>query len=73
MGGTEEICEETSAYVTCYLCVGSTGGTYMCLDGVFSGVLAACVEVCAVRVVVPSSMFCAVGVPCVGSHTKSDN
>ena len=47
---------------------GSIGGTYVWLDGVFSGVLAACVVVCVVRVVVSRAVFCLVGVPCVGSR-----
>ena len=35
-------------------------------SGVLSGVLAACVVVCAIRAVVSRSVFCPVGVPCVG-------
>jgi hypothetical protein len=35
-------------------------------NGVLSGVLAACVVVCAVLAVVSRSVFCPVGVPCVG-------
>ena len=35
-------------------------------NGVLSGVLAACVMVCAVRAVVSRSVLCPVGVPCVG-------
>jgi hypothetical protein len=64
---TEGLCEETSAYVICILCGVVYGGTYMWLDGVFSGVLAACVVVCAVHVVVTRSVFCLVGVPYVVS------
>jgi len=66
-GKKEEMCEETSAGVVSISCGLVCGGTYVWLDGVLSGVLAACVVVCAVRAVVTRSVFCSVGVPCVGS------
>jgi len=40
------------------------------LYGVFSGVRAACVLVCAVCAVVSSSVICSIGVPCVGSLAR---
>jgi hypothetical protein len=64
------MCEETSACVVCISCGVVYGGTYVWLDDVFSGVLAACVVVCAVRVVVSRLVFCSVGIPCVGSLVR---
>ena len=57
MGETEEIYEETSAYVTCNSCGVVYSSTYEWLGAVLSGVLAACVVVCAVRAVVSRSVF----------------
>jgi hypothetical protein len=50
-----------------YLCGVVYGSAYVWLDGVFSGVLAACVVVCTVSAVVSRSVFCSVGVLCAGS------
>ena len=58
---TEEMCQETSACV-----VFISHGVVCGWNGVLASVLAACVVVCAVGAVVSRSVFCPVGVPCVG-------
>ena len=40
-------------------------------NGVLSGVLAVCVVVCAVRAGISRSVFCPVGVPCIGLLVRS--
>jgi len=64
------MCEETSACVICISCGVVYGGTYVWLDGVFSGVLAACIVVCAFHAVVSRSVFFSVGILCVGSLVR---
>ena len=62
------MCEKTISCVACISCGVVYGGTCVWLDGVFSGVLAACVVVCADLAVVSRLLvFCSVGVSCVGS------
>jgi len=56
-GKKEDMCEEISSRVVSISCGVVYGGTYVWLDGVLSGVLTACVVVCAVRTVVSRSVF----------------
>jgi len=51
------MCEEISSRVVSISCGVVYGGTYVWLDDVLSGVLTACVVVCAVRTVVSRSVF----------------
>jgi hypothetical protein len=59
--------------VACAVCISCglvNGRTYVWLDDEFSGVLAGCIVVCAFCAVVSRSVFCSVGILCVGSLVR---